>query len=224
MTATADLAAAFAAGLFGSLHCIGMCGPLAAFGCRSAVVSRNFLSSLLFVVGKLGSYTVLGLLVGFIGAAVVHTVSFSKMIGLVSVAGGILMLVIVVLARWKSASAGTLRITVLLSKFAMRSRNATPLLLGMTAAFLPCGLLYAMVARSAAAAQPVLSMGLMQAFGLGTSPALLGIGTLLRTLPPKWSRWGSVAGEIVIALTAIVLIWRGIAGLSATAAGPACCR
>jgi uncharacterized protein len=224
VNATADLAAAFAAGLFGSLHCIGMCGPLAALGCRSPLIGRSFVSSLLFVVGKLGSYTVLGLLAGLIGATIVHSVSFSKIIGIVSVAGGSLMLVILVVSRLKSASTGAIRITVILSKFAMRSGNAAPLLLGMAAAFLPCGLLYAMVARSAAAAQPVLSMGLMQAFGLGTSPTLLGVGILLRALPQKWSRWGSVAGEIVIVLTAIVLIWRGIAGLSATAAGPSCCQ
>lgn len=219
-----DLAAAFAAGLFGSLHCIGMCGPLASLGCRAGMSRREALGPLLFVSGKLVSYAALGLAVGFAGAALARGSAIGRMTAYISLGGGVLMLAILLLARFTTARGGLPKLSVALAKVSLRAGRAAPLLLGVAAALLPCGLLYAMVARSAASGAPVVSMGLMTAFGLGTSPALLGIGALLRALPQKWSRYGAVAGEVVLALTALGLVWRGVMGLMAAATGHSCCH
>lgn len=50
--------------------------------------------------------------------------------------------------------------------------------LGMLWGFLPCGLLYTMIASAVLLADPITTTAMMLAFGLGTTPALLGTGML----------------------------------------------
>ena len=214
---------ALVAGLAGSLHCVGMCGPLATVGCRAGFSRVTNLGPLLFVAGKLASYSVLGLLAGWLGATLIGTGFLGRATAIVSLAGGILMLVVIAWSRMRSSVTQAAGFSVAIARQAMKFGKQAPLLLGVSAALLPCGLLYAMVARSAAAGAPLEGMTLMQAFGLGTTPALLGVGFLVRWIPQRWSRLGTVLGELILVLTALLLIWRGIAGLNAEASGPSCC-
>jgi sulfite exporter TauE/SafE len=223
-TLVADLLAALAAGLFSSLHCVGMCGPLASLGCRAGMAKSSRVFPLLFVAGKFVSYSLLGLAAGFAGAALVGVNSFGKATAVLSLSGGALMLVLLVVSRLPFSARPLARLSAGVARFSLRTRGYAPLLLGGATALLPCGVLYAMVARSAAAGEPLVSMSLMQAFGLGTSPALLGVGTLLRLVPARWSRFGNMLAEVVLALTALLLLWRGIAGLAMTPAHPSCCH
>ena len=223
VTFAADLLTALLAGLAGSLHCISMCGPLATVGCRAGFSRSTTLGPLLFVLGKLASYSILGLLAGWLGATLIGTGMLGRTTAIVSLAGGVLMLVVIAWSRWRSVP-GSAGLSVAIAKSALKFGKRAPLLLGVSAALLPCGLLYAMVARSAAAGTPLQGMTLMQAFGLGTTPALLGLGVLLRWIPQRWNRFGGALGEIILVLTALLLIWRGIGGLTAGASGPACCQ
>src|ERR1700760_2968988 len=59
---------AFFIGLFGSIHCIGMCGPLAF---AIPVIENKWwlivADKVLYNLGRIVTYTLLGLLMGFIG-------------------------------------------------------------------------------------------------------------------------------------------------------------
>ena len=221
---TAAVGGALAAGLFGSLHCIGMCGPIVSLGCRAQFARASAWGPWLFALGKLASYSVLGLAAGSIGAAFVSAGVLERATAYVSFGGGVLMIAVLILAQTKIAGGRIGRLSMALAKFSMKAGARAPLYLGIGAAALPCGLLYAMVARSAAAADPLQGMALMQAFGLGTSPALIGVGAIMRAIPQRWSKFGNLAGEIVLGLTALVLIWRGIVGIMAATTGHACCH
>jgi sulfite exporter TauE/SafE len=61
---------AFTLGLFGSLHCVGMCGPLAiAFSNReSNTKSQNVMSALAYNLGRTFTYSLLGLIFGTLGS------------------------------------------------------------------------------------------------------------------------------------------------------------
>ena len=230
---TADLITALVAGLAGSLHCIGMCGPLATVGCRARFAASHprspgglrggkFQIPLLFVAGKFLSYSLLGLVAGWLGAVLIGSGLIGRTTGVLSIAGGVLMIILIIISRIGLWTGRTASLSVYIARSALKFGTKAPLLLGVAAALLPCGLLYAMVARSAAAGEAWHGMALMQAFGLGTTPALLGLGLLLRWIPQKWNRFGPVLGEIILIITAAILIWRGLAGLSAPSA-PACC-
>ncbi len=219
----ADLLTALLAGLAGSLHCIGMCGPLATVGCRAGFHKSSHAGPWLFVTGKLLSYSLLGLAAGWLGRALLASGLLGPTTAYLSLIGGVVMIAAIVLARLKVTTGGAAGASVLVARYALRMGKQAPLLLGVAAALLPCGLLYAMVARSAASGEPLQAMALMQAFGLGTTPALLGLGLIARWIPQRWSRFGNALGEVILILTAGLLMWRGIGGLLHPASGPACC-
>src|SRR5947208_2079410 len=65
---TSMLITAFIMGAIGTVHCVGMCGPLAL---SLPVVSKNdfarFISALLYNMGRVFTYSILGAIVGFAG-------------------------------------------------------------------------------------------------------------------------------------------------------------
>ncbi|MCC6475418.1 sulfite exporter TauE/SafE family protein [bacterium] len=217
-----DIFPAFVVGLLSSAHCIGMCGPLATLGCRSTMTGGKW-APLGFSLGKLLSYSMLGFLAAMIGAVVMDRAGIQKASAYVSIVGGILMLAALAFAYFSKGGKILGRISVAISKRALRWGKWMSPGLGFAAALLPCGVLYAMVARSAAAHSPVGGMMIMQAFGIGTMPALLGFGALLRMIPQKYARFSNVAAGALMVLTAFALIWRGYAGLQVEAGPPPCC-
>ncbi len=219
----ADILPAFMVGLLSSAHCIGMCGPLATLGCRSKMTGGAW-APLGFSVGKLVSYSALGFLAASLGAIFMNQTGLQKATAWVSIAGGALMILALVLAYALPTSGGFLaKISIAMSKRALRWGKWMAPGLGLAAALLPCGVLYAMVARSAAATSPLSGMMIMQAFGVGTMPALLGLGALIQRIPARFSKFGNVAAGALMAITAFVLLWRGVAGLAADHGPPPCC-
>ena len=68
-----DVLAALSLGFFGSLHCIGMCGPLALAllptGISQPRIARIATSSLFYNFGRVVTYSMLGLAFGLLGSA-----------------------------------------------------------------------------------------------------------------------------------------------------------
>jgi hypothetical protein len=151
--------------------------------------------------------------------------TFGEAVSWISIIGGALMVLVIVFLRFSSRASGQLsRVSSMLSRFAIRSGRAAPFFLGIAAAFLPCGLLYAMVVKSATEPHPAVSVAVMAAFGIGTMPALIGVGTIMRLIPDRWKRFGNVVAEIALLLTGAIMIWRGVMGVLAGGAGAACCH
>ncbi|MDK9701321.1 MAG: sulfite exporter TauE/SafE family protein [bacterium] len=229
-----DITTAFIAGLLGSLHCIGMCGPLAAFGCTS-VSSRSSISApALFVLGKFLSYSLAGLLAGSIGAWLIEQGWLMRTQAWVSLAGGIIMAAALLYHWLVPAKSGAnslvarflrplLRYSITSGETTLVQRILPPFLLGVSAALLPCGLLHAILIRAAATGDSVTGMLVMQAFGIGTTPALLGIGILLRWIPVGLQRYANRFGELLLFVMAGVLVYRGVSGILSPIAGAACC-
>src|SRR5215213_7111937 len=137
-------AAAFIAGLITSLHCAGMCGPLACSlmpvrGDRADVRTV----STVYHLSRLSGYAVLGAIAGGLGRAPLAWVSQSALRWL----PWILVLFFVALAlRWdrylpKITALGRLTWT-LQSALRRRSRIEAAAALGFATPLLPCGPLY----------------------------------------------------------------------------------
>lgn len=213
---TPYFAGVLVAGALGSLHCVGMCGPLVtAVSGLSAPGRERFTSTLVYQSGRLLSYLTLGLLAGLggraidLGGAAVGLGRLSALVG-----GG--LLVLWGIAAWRGQKLTTSTLVVpkrgpsrpslasrWLTQVAARPSGERSLLLGLASGLLPCGFLYAFVVAAAGSGSPARALLVMAAFWAGTLPALLGVGLGL----------GRLAGALrrrVPRLSALVLVTAGI--------------
>ncbi|MCB2229619.1 sulfite exporter TauE/SafE family protein [bacterium] len=173
-----ELWTALVIGLAGSLHCIGMCGPIVLAlpsGRRSAF--WTVIGRLAYNFGRVVTYAFLGLLCGFVG----RTVSMAGYQQMLSIVLGVLLLLAVLLpSRYGKYITGAPlhgEILALFRRFwsALQKRSSVPSLfgIGILNGFLPCGLVYVALAGSLATAAPLKSAVYMAMFGLGTVPVML---------------------------------------------------
>ena len=169
----------FFMGLLGSVHCIGMCGPLVmALPISNLNAIQKVVATILYHVGKIATYGLLGLIVGFFG----KQIPFYNVQQHLSIVIGSLMLVYVLWVFYlhPKRKLGFLKIEWLqkpiinaLGKLFKQNNASSFLLIGMLNGLLPCGMIY-LALGSAWAGQSVVQSGLfMVLFGLGTMPALL---------------------------------------------------
>jgi sulfite exporter TauE/SafE len=187
------LLAAFVFGLLGGAHCIGMCGGIMSaltFAVPPSMRSPARLSGLLlgYNLGRILSYMVAGALVASLGTLVALTPA--ARVGLQVFAAIMLILMALYIANWWK---GLLRVEALgrhlwryLEPFGKRLMPVVKVpqavALGAVWGWLPCGLVYSMLAWSLATADPLFGATLMAAFGLGTLPSLLVTGFAARQL------------------------------------------
>jgi sulfite exporter TauE/SafE len=207
---------AFAGGLAGSLHCVGMCGvfPLALAGMGP---ERNTLRQLLYHLGRMNTLVAIGAFSGGAGAALVARAPVAAVERALAVGAGLVMIVVGlemagVLARVTAAGAALARATVgRLLAGVIRSRSlAAPIALGVFNAFLPCQLIYAFAARAAATASAGEGMLVMLAFGLGTVPAMLGLGMARVFAGPRVRARLSLAAALLVIAFGAVTVLRGL--------------
>jgi len=204
-------AAAFVAGLVTSLHCAGMCGPLACalMPVRGDAADAQTVSTT-YHITRLASYAALGALAGGLGALPLSFVTGSVLRWL----PWVLVLFFVALAfrldRYlpKSAALGgfTLRLQTWLRG---RSRVQAAAALGFATPLLPCGPLYFLVGLALLSGSALRGVEFMLAFGLGTVPLLWLAQTqfhwVRRKLSPLWLN----RARFTLALaSALVVGWR----------------
>ena len=166
---------AFFIGLFGSVHCIGMCGPLA-FSIPSFHQEwwRVVLDKVIYNLGRLLSYTLLGFLIGLLGRQL-------WLLGLqqgVSIISGLLIMGAGFSRILKIRFSQNHRLGALLQPlnkliaFALQHR-AGHLIVGILNGFLPCGFVYIALVGAVNTGTPAASAAYMFWFGAGTFPLML---------------------------------------------------
>lgn len=166
---------AFFIGLFGSVHCIGMCGPLA-FSIPSfhAQWWRVVLDKVIYNMGRLLSYTLLGFLIGLLGRQL-------WLLGMqqgVSILSGLLIMGAGFSRILKLRFVQSRRLTKVLQPlnkliaYALQ-HQAGHLIVGILNGFLPCGFVYIALVGAVNTGTPAASAGYMFWFGFGTFPLML---------------------------------------------------
>lgn len=167
---------AFILGLMGAGHCIAMCGGLAI----ASGINSRFSHAILYSLGRVTSYAIIGLLVGTAGFWL--TASFKPFLLLLKILSAMLLIFLALyIAKWNFSITKIEKISSKLwVKLAPTAQNLIKdqSYLGRFAAgavwgWLPCGLVYSVLTWAAASATPFKSAALMFCFGLGTWPALL---------------------------------------------------
>jgi sulfite exporter TauE/SafE len=206
-----------AAGLAGSLHCVGMCGPIlvgfaGAFRATAPADHAGrtggrglWVDFTAYHLGRIWTYALLGALAGLAGSGLRHGSELPGIQRLVSlilaalvVLAGLLMLGLgpILDRRLGGCAVERVRRLPLLGALVSGSGFTARLLLGSAMGLLPCGLVYAMLAVAAAQPTPLHGAAAMAVFGLGTLPALSGVLVAGRLLP----RWMRAHGTRVAAL------------------------
>ncbi len=225
-----DCWTAFILGLVGSVHCAGMCGPLAlALPAASTTRSRFLASRLAYNVGRILTYCALGALFGVVGKTfVLAGVQRWASIGL-----GLLLLAGLFGSRrfalWAPLAALVNTLKLWMGALLRERSTASLGVLGMLNGLLPCGLVYAACAGAAASSGSLAGATYMATFGLGTVPMLLAISCSGRLMPQSWRARLYKAVPVSVCLLAALLIFRGM-GLGIPylspdlAAGQSCCH
>jgi sulfite exporter TauE/SafE len=197
-------------GLAGSLHCLGMCGPLVVLFHNGLVRGRNHLAPvLLYHGGRIAVYVLLGVLCGQIG----YLLNFTGYQKTLSITLGILLLITAILGMikpgWLSQVWRPLQ-SWLQSK-SLRGGRAGWLLMGMVNGLLPCGLVLAALATALQPGSWWMGAAAMAVFGLGTMPALLAAGCGSRVLRrPGLKPIVRIIMPMLIIATGTWLVVRGI--------------
>lgn len=167
----------FLIGLLGSLHCIGMCGPIALLIPTSKNPVLKFIQIITYNFGRVLTYSMFGLLFGLLG----ETFRLAKIQQSTSVAIGIILIISVLL------SFTSINPSNKLNKFAIKlfspikkslgkllgANRKNLLLIGVLNGFLPCGLIYFALAGALTASSVQNSVFFMALFGIGTIPAMM---------------------------------------------------
>ncbi len=195
----------FLIGLLGSLHCVGMCGGIVSAFTAASRLTRPFpavvatiptvrngavsqaVRVLAYNAGRIGSYTVAGAIVGGAAGGVYALSNWSWLqmsaywlTNLMLVALGLyLMDAWFGLVRLEELGQGLWRhLRPLIQPLLPMDSPGKAFALGAIWGWLPCGMVYSVLLTAMFSGSAFSGAGVMLAFGLGTLPAMLGLGLL----------------------------------------------
>ena len=209
-----SIIAAILLGLAGSLHCVGMCGPIAlALPVHNANYFNRILGALSYNFGRAITYALLGTLVGLFGQGL----NWMGLQQIVSIVLGISILLYYIIPDFFSGS----KINQLYSKQVYRLKNTfNPFLkkrnvsalfiIGILNGLLPCGLVYTALVASLVLSGVQQAASFMFFFGMGTLPLMLSIIILKDWITIKFqSRINKFLPTLMI-IMAVLFIFRGL--------------
>lgn len=214
---------AFSAGLIGSGHCLGMCGGLVtalALSRRDAAPLQRFLFTLCYHVGRVTTYSLLGLVVGYAAQAAMID-SLRPLLRWLFLGANVVVLIMGLATLLNIRALGIAALDgsgwgVLGKTFARLKTASSPLAAlpaGLVMGLLPCGLVYGVLISAATSGSALKGWGMMLAFGCGTLPALLAYGQFASTLSALGrGSFQRVLGGVV-ALLGAVGIWKALVAL-----------
>ena len=207
-----DLLVAFIIGLAGSLHCAGMCGPLAlALPVTGASPSRFLTGRAAYNLGRIVTYCLMGVAFGLIG----RTLWLAGVQRWVSIALGVALLAGLFgsrrLAFWRPVTLLVERLKRGMAALLAKRSVCSLALLGLLNGLLPCGLVYVAGAGATATGGILTGVLYMAAFGAGTLPMMLAISLSGKLVPLTLRLQLRKAIPVSVCLLAVLLILRGLA-------------
>lgn len=207
----------FAVGLLTSLHCIAMCGGINLSQCVSYKLDASnsgkfskFKPSLLYNMGRVISYTLIGGIVGALGSVI----SFSGAAkGLVAIVTGIFMVIMGM--NMLNVFPWLRKINPRMPRFfgtkiRQSSSKHGPFYVGLANGFMPCGPLQAMQLYALGTGSFVAGALSMFFFSIGTVPLMFGFGALSSFLSRKFTKDMMLVSSILVIILGVVMAGRGL--------------
>lgn len=189
----------FVIGLITSLHCIGMCGGILL--AASIQGTRSYKNPIMYNLGRITSYTVLGGLFGLLGSFFkINSYAYFIIISIASILMLIMGLSMLGLVPFK--------LTIKLPR--LKARPQSPYVIGLLNGFMPCGALQSMQLYAVSTGSFVLGALSMFLFVLGTVPLMLVIGLLFNFFKNKSFVLIQKVGALLIIILSIIMFNRAL--------------
>lgn len=203
---TVSLAALFVVGLLTSVHCIAMCGGINLSQSVGAGIEKkaNLKRPLLYNLGRVASYTIIGGIVGGLGSVLFIS---SAVKGVIMVVAGVFMLLMSLsMLGWLPHWLVPRLPRAWSEKAGKASAGRTPFVVGLLNGLMPCGPLQAMQLYALSTGSVLMGALSMLLFSLGTVPLMLGAGLLFSMLKGKFTRVISRVSAVLVMLIAFVML------------------
>jgi sulfite exporter TauE/SafE len=210
-----DVLSGLVVGVLGSVHCAGMCGPLAiALPVPQAARMKYITGRVLYNLGRVVTYMLLGAIAGAVGKRLFMAGAQQ----IVSIVLGILLLIFAlapsVLHRIPTGALLLERLTGpvkrALGTLLQRSSLVALFLFGIVNGILPCGLVYVALAAAITTGDVFHGVLFMAGFGLGTVPVMLAIALLGKQLQGGVRKRLSRLLPVFMTVIAVLVLLRGL--------------
>lgn len=207
----------FVVGLITSIHCVAMCGGINLSQCvsyKQAEKNDGKLSklkpSLMYNLGRVISYTIIGGLVGALGSAV----SFSSTTkGIIGILAGLFMVIMGLnmlnIFPWLRKISPRMP-KVLAKKINAGKKQRGPLIVGLLNGLMPCGPLQSMQLYALGTGSFLAGALSMLVFSIGTVPLMFGFGALGSLLNGKFTHKMMKVSAALVLILGIIMVNRGL--------------
>jgi sulfite exporter TauE/SafE len=211
----AIIIAGLSIGLAGSLHCVGMCGPLClALPLKQKSISQRTTLLVIYQIGRTITYSFFGLLIGWLG----HRISLAGYQQSFSITMGSILIILALINllkgnRFNIKFLDSIYLFIqqkIASSFRKLQGASSYLIMGIANGFLPCGLVYMALASTLSLTGIGESVAFLASFGLGTIPALLLTGLAGQLIKPNIRINIEKTIPYLILAMGILLVLRGL--------------
>jgi uncharacterized protein len=202
-------------GLAGSMHCAGMCGPIAMAlprgdGGASALIAGR----LAYNLGRVATYTVMGAVIG-LGGSAISLAGYGHDLSLLAGITMIIMAIVqLLLHRSVHTPAWLLRLTsplrTRLGRLLQHRSVAALFGIGLLNGILPCGMVTAALVGAAGTGNVSDAMLFMASFGIGTTPMMAAIALGAPLATQRLRATFRTAAPVVALVMGCVILVRGM--------------
>lgn len=191
----------FVTGLLTSIHCISMCGAINLIASTSQ--TKNFKRPILYNLGRLFSYTIIGGMIGLLGSVLKINTYFQ---------GTIIIIAALFMFLMSLNMIGLINFSFKFkrSKIFSRLQTKDSFILGLLNGLMPCGPLQAMQLYALSTGSFLYGAIAMFLFCLGTIPLMLFIGMLSNLLNNKHRQILNKVSTVLILILSLVMLNRGL--------------
>lgn len=201
-------------GFAGSFHCVGMCGPIALAVGSKKVSNRFLINRMLYNLGRVVTYSILGLLLGVFGS----TMNYAGWQQMISVLAGIFILLFAS-STFRPSKFSNINflsakiyssLKTMFSSLLKKESSVKWFSLGVVNGILPCGFVYLALGVAVLQTGIVNVVLFMSLFGLATIPAMLALTLAGGFINSKWKFRFNKLAPYIASLVAVLLILRGL--------------
>ena len=194
----------FLTGVLTSIHCISMCGAINLIAIIDSK-NKNFKRPILYNLGRVISYTIIGGLVGLLG----NKLSLNTTINGIIIFSAALTMLLMSLNML-----GIIEFRLpFISKIRFKSEKRNPFVIGLLNGLMPCGPLQAMQVYALSTGSFIKGALSMFLFSLGTVPLMLMTGIFYNVIKGKGKIIVNKVASVLILVLSIAMLNRGLLAL-----------